>query len=334
MSSERIKVSIVIPVYNMEKYLVDCLESVVHQTLQDIEIIIVNDGSTDKSAEIIKSYVDKYPDMVKAYEKENGGQATARNMGIGLCKGEYIGFVDADDKINLQMYETMYRLAVKDQSDLVECNYSFLMVQDGQDKELKPYGHVRRYQSNQDMFINPLVSPWNKLYKAEILQKTDINFPEGYIYEDTSFFIKAIPFIKKWSYVDEKYVLHYMRANSTMTANKSRKVGNIFPVLEDMWQFYEKKNLVEQYKQELEFFTAKILLCSSLERVAQVQQKDIQKDLQNKTIEFLQKRIPSYRKNPYLKKGALALYMKSVNRVTIGGICLLLQIKAKRRQGA
>lgn len=327
MNSKKVKVSIVIPVYNMEKYLVDCLDSVVHQTLQDIEIIIVDDGSTDKSAEIIKSYVEKYPDKVRAYQKENGGQATARNMGIGLCTGEYIGFVDADDKINLQMYETMYHLAVKEQSDLVECNYSFLMVQDGQDKELKPYGHVRKYKSNKDMFMNPLVSPWNKLYKAEILQKTDINFPEGYIYEDTSFFIKAIPFIKKWSYVDEKYVLHYMRANSTMTANKSRKVGDIFPVLEDMWQFYETEKLAEQYKKELEYFTAKILLCSSLERIAQVQQREIKKDLQRKTIDFIQNRIPDYRKNPYLQKGVLGLYMKSVNRITIGGICCLLRMK-------
>ena len=116
------KVSVIVPVYNVEEYLERCLDSLVNQTLKDIEIIIVNDGSTDGSKEIIQKYLNKYKNIVYL-EKENGGLSSARNYGIPYAKGEYIGFVDSDDYVELTMYEKMYNKAIEEKSDMVECDF-------------------------------------------------------------------------------------------------------------------------------------------------------------------------------------------------------------------
>ena len=117
------KVSIIVPVYNVEKYIEKCLNSLVNQTLEDIEIILVNDGSTDKSQTIIEQYQKKYPDVIKAYSTKNGGAAKARNYALEHVTGEYIGFVDSDDYISEEMYEKLYNQAKKENADIVCCNY-------------------------------------------------------------------------------------------------------------------------------------------------------------------------------------------------------------------
>ena len=106
------KVSVVVPVYNVERYLERCLDSLVYQTLKDIEIIVVNDGSTDKSEVIIQKYAKSYPKKVFAFNKPNGGLSDARNYGIGKCHSDYIGFVDSDDYVDLDMFENLYNKAI------------------------------------------------------------------------------------------------------------------------------------------------------------------------------------------------------------------------------
>ena len=106
------KISIIVPVYNVEKYVDKCLKSLTQQTLQDIEIIIVNDGSLDKSVEIIEKYVKDNPTKIKYYEKKNGGLSSARNYGVEYATGEYIAFLDSDDYVETNMYEEMYNLVM------------------------------------------------------------------------------------------------------------------------------------------------------------------------------------------------------------------------------
>ena len=110
------KVSVIVPVYNVENYITKCLESLVSQTLQDMEIIIVNDGSTDNSQQIIDNFVKKYPEKIKAFIKDNGGLSDARNFGIDRAIGEFIGFVDSDDYVTPTMFEQMYLLGKKSQN--------------------------------------------------------------------------------------------------------------------------------------------------------------------------------------------------------------------------
>ncbi|MDE6698835.1 MAG: glycosyltransferase, partial [Lachnospiraceae bacterium] len=220
------KVSIIVPVYNSEKYLEKCLESLAGQTLKELEVVLVNDGSTDSSLEIMESFSKKYSGRFVIINKENGGQASARNMGIKQSSGEYIGFVDSDDRVDIHMFEEMYNHAVVKNYDLVECHYHYVQeLEDGTIKELATRGDIRQHENRRDMFINPMASPWNKLYKRSVLIDGNITFPEGLIYEDTSFFIKSIPFIRSSYYMEDKFVYYYLRGNSTMNANKSRRVG-------------------------------------------------------------------------------------------------------------
>ena len=116
------KVSIIVPVYNVEKYLEKCLDSLVNQTLDSYEIIVVNDGSPDNSQEIIDKYVEKYPGIVFAYKKKNGGLGDARNFGIDKARGEYVGFVDSDDWVDKKMFEAMYNMAKTENDDVVICD--------------------------------------------------------------------------------------------------------------------------------------------------------------------------------------------------------------------
>ena len=107
------KVSVIVPVYNAQNFLEKCIESLTQQTLKEMELIFVNDGSTDQSLQILEKYQKRFPKKVMVYSKENGGQASARNLGIAKSRGEYIGFIDADDYVDTHMYEAMYKKAKK-----------------------------------------------------------------------------------------------------------------------------------------------------------------------------------------------------------------------------
>ncbi len=307
------KVSVIVPVYNTEPYLRRCLDALVNQTLEDIEIVVVNDGSTDHSLDILQEYEKRYPSKIKLLTKENGGQATARNMGIRCCTGEYIGFADSDDYVDTSMYEKMYSLAKQKDADLVECHYHYLQETEGKLIELKTRGNIREYKNQKDMFIDPQVSPWNKLYRREALTESGITFPEGLIYEDTAFYIKTISAIKRTVYLDEHLVYYFLRGNSTMNANKSRKVADIFAVLQDILDYYRSHQLYEEYANELEYFCVKILLCSSLSRIGRVVDKDLENQLLDKTFAMIQENFPQYKNNPYFA-GKIGIYIKMMNR--------------------
>lgn len=308
-----IKVSVIIPVYNTERYLRRCLDSLVNQTLKDLEIILVDDGSTDNSLLIMKEYENKYQGKVSVLTKANGGQATARNLGIKLSRGKYIGFVDSDDYVDHAMYETMYKAAKQNQYDMVECHYRYLSEEENKIKEYRTRGDIRQYKNRKDMFINVQASPCNKLFRREVLMHPGVDFPEGFIYEDTAFYIKTIPFIKKEKFVDKHFYYYFLRGGSTMNGSRSRKVGDIFPVLENILEFYKEKGFYDTYQNELEYFCVKILLCSSLSRVGRIRDHKIAKELYDKTFCFIREHFPEYKQNLYLR-GKIGVYLKLVNR--------------------
>ncbi len=308
-----VNVSVIVPVYNTERYLRRCLDSLVNQTLEKLEIILVDDGSTDNSRQVMLDYEMKYQDKVKVFSKENGGQGSARNLGIRKSSGKYIGFVDSDDYVDTRMYETMYRTAEHEQCDLVECHYHYLCEEGKVTKEYRTRGHIRQYKNQKDMFINPQVSPCNKLYRREVLMHSAVDFPEGLIYEDTSFYIKTIPFVTKVKYMDKRFYYYFLRGSSTMNANKSRKVENIFPVLENILEFYKNNKFYEEFQKELEYFCVKILLCSSLSRIGRIQDHKLAKELYNKTFSFIRENFAEFKKNQYLR-GKIGVYLRFVNQ--------------------
>ena len=157
-----VKVSVIVPVYNVEPYLDKCLNGLVNQTLKDIEIIVVNDGATDNSQQIIDRYAKQY-DNVISLVKQNGGLSDARNYGIPYATGEYIGFIDSDDFMEYDMFEVLYKKAKEDDSDIVECNLRHT-YSDSEDIEI---GKEIYDKKEMIMFGRSVV--WNKIYKREWL---------------------------------------------------------------------------------------------------------------------------------------------------------------------
>ena len=325
----RPKVSVIVPVYNTEKYLRNCLDSLMFQTLQEIEVIAVNDGSTDGCKDILEEYKEKYPDKMVVIHKENGGQATARNLALGIFTGEYLGFLDSDDFVQKDMFEKMYNTAKSQDADYVACGYTDITYEDEKEVVLQNYVASKVAKKTKDMFFGALASPFLHLYKREVMEQSKVRFTEGYIYEDTAFYLNLIPYIKKLATIEEALAVRLRHSNSTMTTFKKEKVRNIFPVLEDSISFYERNGFSEEYKKELEYFCVRILLCSSLQRISKVAGFKNACELVDETMSFIGKHFPEYRSNPYMKKGKLSLYMKCMNRVTARCALVLFRITNK-----
>ena len=305
------KVSVIVPVYNVEEYLERCLDSLVNQTLKDIEIIIVNDGSTDGSKEKIQKYINTYKNIVYL-EKKNGGLSSARNYGIPYAKGEYIGFVDSDDYVELTMYEKMYNKAIEEKSDMVECDF----IWEYPNKKREDIGKV--YSSKKEAIIEARVVAWNKIIKKDIIEKTKITFPEGLRYEDIEFFYKIVPYLDKISFVKETLV-HYVQRESSIANTQNERTGEIFKIWENVLNYYIENNIFNEYRSELEYSYTRILLCSSLKRITKVEDKKVRKALIKLTWQNLNKKFPHWKQNKYLNstKSFKNLYLKSINKFII-----------------
>lgn len=309
------KVSIIVPVYNTEKYLEKCLNSLVNQTLDDIEVVAIDDGSTDKSSVILDEFAKRYPSKMVVRHKKNGGQATARNMALSICTGDYIGFLDSDDFVETEMFQKLYDKAQECGADYVGCAYKDLWDKNGTIVVLKDYVGNKPCSNNREMFLGGAkVSPFINFYKRNLIVDNGIFFTEGYIYEDTAFWAKIVPYIKKPVYVEEALACRVRHENSTTTITKPEKVRNIFPVISDVIEFYISKGLFPDYYSEVEYFCVRVLLCSSMERISKVPKRCDRKSLLNESYSFIKDNFEKYKNNPYLGKGKVGKYLCLSNK--------------------
>lgn len=219
------KISIIVPVYNVERYIDKCLNSLVNQTLDDYEIIIVIDGSEDGSIDIVKQYYERYPSIITYYETTNKGLSAARNYGLKKAKGEYVGFVDSDDYVSEKMFEKMYNYAINNECDIVVCNY-YKVTEDEKSKMLLD---ISKTDVKEDIIIKSKPYAWNKIYKRNIFEEYDIEFPEGLIFEDICTVYPLLMQANKIGYVKESlYYYTYDRQDSIM----NKKKRNDFAMLE------------------------------------------------------------------------------------------------------
>ena len=319
-----IKVSIIVPFYNVENYIEKCLQSLVNQNLEDIEILLVNDGSQDTSEAIAKQFVEKYPNKIIYLEKENGGLSDARNYAIPYAKGEYIAFLDSDDYVETNMYEEMYNKAKKEDLDYVECDFLW----EYPDKTLESKG--RQYDSKKEMFIHTRVVAWNKLIKREIVQNNHLEFPKGYRYEDVEFFYKLLPLIHHYGIVQKPFI-HYVQRENSISNVQNKRTKEIIDVLEHVIAYYKTNNLFDEYKEEIEYTYARYILCSSMLRMVMIEDKKERKESINFAWESLNTQFVNWKKNTYLRnKGLKNLYMRSVNKLTLKIYTNLARIKFVR----
>lgn len=315
------KVSIIVPVYNVEKYVEKCIQTLINQTLKDIEIIIVNDGSTDGSERIIRDYEKKFPDMIKYYNKENGGLSDARNYGMQYSTSDYIAFLDSDDYVELDTYEKLYNKAIEENSDMVECDF----IWEYPNKKVVDTGII--YSNQKEMITYARVVAWNKLIKKSVIEEAKVRYPNGLRYEDVEFFYKMVPFYNKVSFV-KKPLIHYVQRENSISNVQNERTKEIFEVLENVINYYKEKGLYDEFKEELEYTYARILLCSSLFRMVKINNRVTRKELLNKTWDKLNGNFPEWKKNSILKnnKSKKNLYMRTINKVTYKIYCFIFRI--------
>lgn len=305
------KVSIIVPIYNVEKYLERCIDSLIGQTLDDIQIILVNDGSTDNSGKIAKEYAIKHQDKIMYLEKENGGLSDARNYGLPYATGEYIAFLDSDDYIDKEAYKTMYDKAKQENADYVECD--FIWEYPNKIKEDKRV----EYKNKKEMLAFVRVVAWNKLIKREVIEENNLEFPKGLRYEDVEFTYKLIPHLNKVSYID-KYFIHYTQRENSIANVQNARTAEIFTILDDVINYYKENEFYKEYEDELEYNYARYLLCSSLKRICKIQDKETRIRLINETWNKLNSEFPNWKKNQVLNSVNIGKnkYMRTMNKFT------------------
>ena len=310
------KVSVIVPVYNVEKYLRRSLDCLVNQTLEDIEIILVNDGSKDGSQSIIDEYVKVYPDKIKAFYKENGGAANARNYALEHVSGEYIGFVDSDDYISLDMYEKLYSKAKHEQADIVCCNYYRVIEEEKFVR--KQFGNIN---INKDGLFNKNVYEasllfdevpylWNKIFKTQIIKENDFKFCNDLrIYEDLLFVYQAFSKANKISRIEDAMYYYIVAREGSLTQMLTPKRFDITKASERLIDYYKKQEGFEKVEQALLYVILKHVYVV-LEKNSYAKEKKLKQQYINMIFKFLNNKFPGWKNNMYftLQEKSRVLY--------------------------
>lgn len=294
------KVSIIVPVYNVEKYLDKCLKSLVNQTFKDFEIIIVNDGSPDNSSQIIENYRLKYSNMIKVITQQNQGLSDSRNNGLKLATADYIIFVDSDDYIELNMVEKLYKEITEKQADVVICGNNVV----NENYELLSKAFPNKYESydfvTQMIFGN--LSAWNKIIKKSILDDKYLFFRSNVWYEDIDFSFKLFLKAKKIFILHENLYNYLLRSGSIMNSKNLIKNLDLIKAFDEIIQYSKKSNYYNKYYNEIEFLAVNHLYISCIVRIiTSNSDKNEKRDLVNTIFEYMNKNFNNYSKNKYIK---------------------------------
>ncbi len=316
------KVSIIVPIYNVYEYLDKCLNSLVNQTLKDIEIILVNDESPDDSYKIVNKYLKTYKN-IKYFEKKNGGQGSARNLGLKYATGEYIAYVDSDDYIELDMYEKMYNKAKEDDANVVVCGHK-LVSMDG--NIIETYLPCITNDTYSDILLGNM-AVWNKIYKKDII---DIDFREKLWYEDIDFTAKLLFKQNKISFVNEALYNYLLRPGSTMNNKNVKRNLELLSAFDSMISYFKKKKIYKKVYDKVEFLAIYHIYIMGITRIIRIDlpNKD-KKEIINEYIKYMNNNFPQYKKNTYLKcinKNRKLIYIL-INFRLFGIIKLMFKIK-------
>lgn len=254
-------ISLVMPVYNVEKFLNKALVSVENQTFKDFEMIIVDDGSNDKSYEIAEEFCNRNPNF-KLIKQENSGPAAARNTGVSHCRGEYIAFMDSDDYLEKNFLEELYSLAKKTGADITCCNFNMYFP----NKNLKIYmpfnslpGVYTKSKALRKLILDISVHYfiWNKLYKKELFLERNIKFDDMY-FEDISTLPRLFYFAKTVAFTSKALYNYTMRENSILHSINAKKVNDYIKALGIIKSFLEENNDYKEYSSHVWVYAQRV----------------------------------------------------------------------------
>ena len=281
-------ISVIVPVYNVEKYLSKCLESILNQSFSQFELILVNDGSTDNSELIFNKYL--YDKRLIVINKSNGGLSSARNAGLDVARGEYIIFIDSDDYINNKMFEILYNEMIRSKSDIIICDY--LKVSESEnEKIIDMLNYKSEIIEGKENILNQLCSEkrmqftvaWNKLYKKKLFES--LRFEEGRLHEDEFIAHRILGKAQKVNYIDLKLYYYVQRNNSIMQSQFKVNRLDCLDAIYDRIKYCDENNLIYlkgrtikiyvdmffyYYKEIVKVFNNKFILVKLKEKVRKI----------------------------------------------------------------
>lgn len=272
------KVSIVVPVYKVEKYLVRCVKSLSNQTLRDIEIILVDDGSPDNCGHMCDEF-EKADSRIKVVHKKNGGLSSARNAGLEVATGETVGFVDSDDNVELTMYEELYETLISNQVDFAMSDY--LRIENENLNYIKTTNLREGYFSGEDikkeiypqlimgrnLDYGPLLSVWHCLYKRDFLKKNNLKFANDVKWSEDNLFSAMVGYYaNSFYYLKNRPLYHYYNNPGTITTSYKQGSWEVYSRMNDYLQkFFSEKtdyDFSEQLKLHIIYYA-----CNSLNQI-------------------------------------------------------------------
>lgn len=282
-------ISIIVPVYNVEKYVLKCLNSIKEQTYENLEIIIVDDGSEDNSGKICDEFIDNNK-SARVFHKKNGGLSSARNYGIRKAKGEIIAFIDSDDYVEKTFISDMYERMIKNDADIVVCGYDDVRPSEENISGKEATIRLLTKQNNLEILT------WNKLYKKSLFIDNNIVFPIGIIHEDTLTTYKLLSKAKRVSYIAKSLYVYTTREESITRSEK----------IEERLQIREQaaKESIDYFKDDADLRKAAEvgLLWAKYNYLNYAIWGKIDRKYEKETRNWLRLHREEYKSNPYLNK--------------------------------
>lgn len=304
-----IKVSVIVPIYNAEKYIKKCVNSIINQTLKEIEIILVDDGSTDKTNEIIKQF-EKKDERIKTITQKNEGAGSARNKGIEIATGEFIKFVDADDYLNRDTLQKMYEAAINNDATLVRGN-STTLIGPFKGNDFCNWGDIKEQRiilprEEKNIIVTEFPNIGNKLFRRDLLEK--IRFPEKLKWEDLGIVPALMANSEKIYDMNEPIYNYRIHMNTTVKdfLFKIKNVLDIIRILEYLETILKESKLSEEYKSQME----SMYILHTLYRAENAMfwiniSKEQKKQIIGSLINIIELKYPNWRNNKMVEQ-----YMK------------------------
>jgi len=314
------KVSVIVPVYNTEKYLKKCIDSLLNQNFEDYEIIVINDLSPGNAEEIIKSYNDKKIVYIK--NKTNKGIGYNRNLGIKKATGEYVCFIDSDDYVKEDFISKMYNYSKENNLDLCVCDYVNVDEEDNTLEEfnLSNFG-ITNYEENNKILCEINLGPCNKLFKKDMLTKNKIEFSEKLKYEDLSFVALSIKNSTKIGKINEQLNYFTVHKNSE-TTTRDKRVFDIFKQLDIVRNEYKSGKYLDE-------LTVSVLLNYTIQQRYQID-KDAQSKFIDEAFKYLNDNNIDYKHSEYIKNRSFLKRLTEKNKFITKIYCKIYRMLKTR----
>lgn len=290
--------SLIVPVYKIADYLPKCIESVLAQSCQDYELLLIDDGSPDNCGEICDDYAARYPDKIRAIHQPNGGAGAARNRGIALAQGEFLLFVDGDDYLSPEMLAELKAEIKKTPADLYV--FGAQVEKDGKPNgelhELIPCGKLCSASDTPELFFG-IMAPWNRVYRKRLFTEHDIHFATKVWYEDIRVVTKINAVAQSALRLPKAYYHYLQREGSAMNNKNSERNGEIIAAFDDIVSWFKAQKLWDRYRNEVTYQAIVHLLITATVRVLLIDRKH---RLIGEFRRYMEENFPDFRENPYL----------------------------------